>query len=254
MTEIVDGDYAGLHCANETATISLQRPARHNSLVPKLLTQLHRAFERCAADEEVRAILLRAEGPSFSTGGDLDGFLEHQGQIGAYADKLVGLLHDLMCLMLECPKPIVTHVDGQVCGGALGLAICADVLLVTEKASFTPYYVDVGFSPDGGWTAILPDLIGRQRASRVQHLNASIGPEEAVDWGLAAGSGSAADVDSILRSLCSFDAASQASTKRLLRPTNYRERLDAERHAFVKCIERPGVIDRLRRFQQGMLK
>jgi 2-(1,2-epoxy-1,2-dihydrophenyl)acetyl-CoA isomerase len=76
-------------------------------------------------------------------------------------------------------------VHGIVTGGSLGLVLASDMVLVAPEASFTPYYSIVGFSPDGGWTAMLPLLIGQKRASEILMLNRTITAEQAVQWELA---------------------------------------------------------------------
>jgi len=156
---------------NGVATVTLNRPERHNSLVPELLSHLLDALSASNRDPDVGIVVLRAAGQSFSTGGDLRGFLDHADHIRNYSEQLVGLLNQVIVAIYDCRAPVIVAVDGQVTGGALGLVLAADVVLVTERATFQPYYVDVGFSPDGGWTALLPGIIGQKRASAVQLLN-----------------------------------------------------------------------------------
>ena len=173
------------HVDGPVATLILNRPERHNSLTPALLEQLLAGLEGLRGQPEVKAVVLQASGRSFSTGGDLAGFAAHPDNIQAYADRLVGLLNQAMLAMIDLPAPIVAAVQGVVTGGALGLILATDIVLVTPEATFTPYYGVVGFSPDGGWTALLPELIGRQRAALVLMRNASISADQAVAWGLA---------------------------------------------------------------------
>jgi enoyl-CoA hydratase/carnithine racemase len=70
-------------------------------------------------------------------------------------------------------------------GGSMGLVLASDIILVSPNASFTPYYSVVGFSPDGGWTMILPKIIGQKRTAEILMLNETITAENAVNWGLA---------------------------------------------------------------------
>ena len=133
--------------------LTLNRPTRHNSLVPDLLRQLLDGLDRIAGLADLGAVVLEASGASFSTGGDLQGFADHLDTLPAYADEVVGLLHQTMLAMQDLPLPIVAAVQGPVSGGSLGLVLAADMVLVSGRASFTPYYSQVGFSPDGGWTA-----------------------------------------------------------------------------------------------------
>jgi enoyl-CoA hydratase/carnithine racemase len=167
------------------AILTLNRPARHNSLVPAFLGEILAALERIGAEPELRAVVLQANGRSFSTGGDLGGFDAHRDDLAAYARTIVGLLNEAILALVEMPQPVVAAVHGIVTGGSLGLVLGADVVLVTPEASFTPYYTVVGFSPDGGWTAMLPDVIGPRPAAEVLLRNLTIDAEQAVAWGLA---------------------------------------------------------------------
>jgi 2-(1,2-epoxy-1,2-dihydrophenyl)acetyl-CoA isomerase len=164
------------------ATLTLNRPERHNSLVPELLRELLGALREVA---EARALILQANGRSFSTGGDVRAFYEHRAEAEAYAREVVGLLNETIEALLQFPAPTIAAVNGLVTGGSIGLVLACDLVIVSERASFTPYYNIVGFSPDGGWTALLPNGIGYARAAESLLTNATISAQQAVDWGLA---------------------------------------------------------------------
>jgi enoyl-CoA hydratase/carnithine racemase len=222
------------------ATVILNRPDRHNSLVPAMLGELGDAIARCESQPGAGVLVLRAEGRSFSTGGDLRGFREHANDIEGYAHELVGLLNDTIVRLYDCRLPVIAVINGQVTGGALGFALASDVVLVTDRASFTPYYVEAGFSPDGGWTALLPDVIGRARATTVQLLNQTITPEQALDWGLATAYAESAGHEAAVTELCQQvlgkKPGSMACTRRLMRPRDLESRLERERAQFIEQI------------------
>ena len=219
------------------ATITLSRPERHNSLVPELLEDLLAAFGGVGND--TRVVVLAAEGRSFSTGGDVRAFFDTS-EPERYAREVVGLLNRVMLAMMRLPQPIVTAVHGIVTGGSLGLLLASDVVLVSPRVTITPWYSEVGFSPDGGWTALLPGLIGEKRTALILLRNESITAEEAVDWGLASDVVPAETIRDRAVTLASEIAAmkqgSTASIKRLL----FRDadvvaaRLEDERSAFVE--------------------
>ena len=165
-------------------TLTLNRPERHNSLVPELLEALIEKLDIIAASAKSLPVILTANGRSFSTGGDILGFYQNREDLVNYSTKLVGLLNATMLRMLKLPVPIIAAVHGIVTGGSLGLILAADILLLTPAASFTPYYGILGFSPDGGWTAILPAIIGLKRTSEVLMYNRTIHAEDALNWGL----------------------------------------------------------------------
>ncbi|MFG2087986.1 MULTISPECIES: enoyl-CoA hydratase/isomerase family protein [unclassified Spirillospora] len=263
------------------ATLTLDRPRRHNSLVPRLLTDLLTAVE--GLPDETRAVVLAAEGRSFSTGGDVRAFAERAGlpvegrpraplgtprsdeagdnagdeagdkALAEYADEIVGLLNRAVLALLRLEVPTVAAVHGPVTGGSLGLVLAADIVLAGPEASFAPWYTVVGFGPDGGWTALLPERIGRARATAVQLLNETIDAPTAVAWGLAHGLH-----DDVRRA--ARDTAAEltgrravAVAKRLLTPDldTVAARLEAERRAFVRQVTTPEAREGMIAFLSG---
>ncbi len=166
------------------AVLSLNRPQRHNALVPGLLTSLLQALgePQCLAAD---ALVLRAEGRSFSTGGDLLAFQQQRQRIGDYAHEVVGLLNEAILALYTHPAPVVCAVQGQVTGGSLGFLLASNHVLMHRKATITPWYAEVGFSPDGGWTAMLPAVIGRQKSRQWLASNASFDARTCLQLGIA---------------------------------------------------------------------
>ena len=167
--ELVLLDFVGT-----TAVVTLNRPQRHNSLVPALLREMLDVLAEVAADESVRALVLRANGRSFSTGGDALGFVQHADNMEPYAREIVGLLNQVILALIDLSVPVITAVHGIVTGGSLGFILGSDIVLVAPEASFAPFYSEVGPSPDGGWAVLLPLVIGPRRVAdpngRAGHL------------------------------------------------------------------------------------
>jgi len=232
--------------------ITLNRPNRHNSLVPPLLEQLSSAVADAQNDDSVRAVVLQANGRSFSTGADMQGFFDNMDNLESYADQLVGLLHRVILDLVELSCPVVAAVHGPVTGGSFGLVLASDIVLVTRSAAFTPYYSAVGFSPDGGWTAMLPSIIGVKRAAAVLIQNQSISATLAVDWGIAdhvVPSGVIrAEALQCAQQLTQKKAGSIAFTKRLLADNDLESRLEEERTLFVQQIKTPEARQGIRDF------
>jgi enoyl-CoA hydratase/carnithine racemase len=223
------------------AVLTLNRAERHNSLVPGFLAETLAAIETAGAQPDVRAVVLQANGRSFSTGGDVRGFYEHLHDLETYAGETVGLLNQVILAMIKLPVPIVAAVHGIVTGGSLGLLLGSDVVLVAPEASFTPYYSVVGFSPDGGWTALLPSIVGWKRAAEVLMRNQTITADQAVAWGLAS---HVVPADSIreealqaAQEMAAMKAGSVGHTKAALASGgDLAARLEAERARFVQQI------------------
>ncbi len=238
------------------AILTLNRPDRHNSLVPELLEELLGHVEQLASMPGLRAVLLRAHGRSFSTGGDLQGFADHLDRIQAYAAHLVGLLNRVILALLDLPAPMVAAVQGPVTGGSLGLVLAADIVLVSPEAAFTPYYSAVGFSPDGGWTALLPAVIGKRRAAEVLYCNHTIDARMAVNWGLASRLVPRGTLGEkalqVCRQISRGHPGSQIRTRALLRFDDLNTRLGSELDQFVAQIGEPDTQERMMSFLAGM--
>ncbi len=238
------------------ATVTLNRPQRHNSLIPPMLHDLCATFTQIGASTTIHAVVLNAAGRSFSTGGDVAGFAAHQNSIAEYAADIVGALNDCMLTMRALAQPIVAAVHGIVTGGSLGLVLASDIVLVTPQARFTPYYSVVGFSPDGGWTALLPQVIGRQRAAEILLTNGTISAENAVAWGLASRLVAAETIQSEAHAIAAKIATMKpGSIGRIKRQLNADDglaaRLEVERQQFVAQIQtdeaRDGIVAFLER-------
>jgi 2-(1,2-epoxy-1,2-dihydrophenyl)acetyl-CoA isomerase len=230
-----------LTIADGVARLTLNRPERHNSLVPDLIDSLNADIEGIAAADDVRAVVLQATGRSFSTGGDVAGFYAvPRGQRRAYADRLVGGLNHAIQALLHLPMPVIGRIHGPLTGGSLGFLLACDLAAITPQAFIQPYYTEVGFSPDGGWTALLPGRIGAQRAREIQLLNRRISATEAVQLGLATTLAEADVLDSIiegwLAALQAKQPGSIAHTKALL-ATDYAAALQAELQHFLAQID-----------------
>lgn len=230
------------HDADGVRTITLDRPARHNALVPDLLDQLVTAIETTAT--ELAAVVLAATSPSFSTGGDVAEFAARHGDERAtFATRMVGRLNNAILALMALPQPVIAAVHGPVTGGSLGLVLACDLVVVGPKAWFAPYYVDVGFSPDGGWTALLPARIGATRAGAVQLTNTRITPDEALAWGLAShlDEDPVATAHDLAHAIADKVATSVAATTALLTPDLdvVARALEREREQFVAQVTTP---------------
>ena len=241
-----------LDVTESAAVIRLNRPSRHNALVPELLTDLLDALGD-ARSRNARTVILAAEGRSFSTGGDLLGFWQHRDNIADYAQQLVGLLNQAVLSIYTHPAPVVCAVEGQVTGGSLGLLLAADRVIMMRGVSITPWYSEVGFSPDGGWTALLPDVIGRQQSLNWLCSNASVTAEECLDMGIAhelVSTDAFAAALAWAKQIAGMNKASIESTRSLLgrNTDDIRQGLEAERAAFVRQIQTLEAIDGIAKF------
>jgi 2-(1,2-epoxy-1,2-dihydrophenyl)acetyl-CoA isomerase len=231
-------------CAIEDgiARITLNRPRRHNALVPDLLSALIAVTSDLWGHDDLIAVVLGGAGRSFSTGGDVGGFHDvPRAERRDYAARIVGDLNRAILGLMSLPCPLIGRIHGPVTGGSLGLMLACDLVAMTPACFIAPYYTEVGFSPDGGWTALLPARIGERRVREIQLLNRHVVADEALALGLADSVSDDIDavVDGWVAALRAKSQASIRSTRKLLRPDlkAVAEGLEHERQAFLALID-----------------
>lgn len=146
---------------DRVARVTLNRPEQLNALSFKMREELAAAFDQCAADDGIRAVLVAGAGRAFCAGVDLaDGSFEEAPiesvevrTRGDFRSKLAGL-----------GKPTVAAVHGFCLGGGCEVALCCDLRVVAEDAQFGQPEINLGSTPAGGATQRLPRLIGAGRA------------------------------------------------------------------------------------------
>ena len=242
------------------ARVVLARPGMRNALVPELLGDFLAALREVGQSPDCAAVVLAADGPAFSIGGDMRRFQrERQSDLLAYSSRLVGKLNEAILALIDLPQPVVAAVHGVVTGGSIGLVLAADLAYLAPEAAFKAHYATAGFGPDGGWTALVGRLAGQCRAASALLLNRTIRAEEAVAWGLANEVVAAGELQeaaaAAARKIAAYPAGTMRAVKTLLRRD--RERLaadlEAERCRFLELIAtsqaQAGVDDFLRRFK-----
>ena len=164
------------------ATVTLNRAEVHNAFNDTVIADLTGTLRRLGDDDKVRAVVLRAEGKSFSAGADL-GWMQRMANYG-HAENLAdaGALAELMRVLNFLPKPTVARVQGAAFGG-VGLVACCDIAIASDAASFSLSEVRLGLIP----AVISPYVVAAigERAVRRYFLTAErFGADEALRIGL----------------------------------------------------------------------
>lgn len=165
------------------------RPERYNTITPELREELSAAIDAADADNEVRVILLRAEGKAFCAGYELEGSTQAQAAEGArervwdsVADyRMISRYVDTYMKLWYAAKPVVAAVQGWCIGGGTDMVLCADIIVAGEGASF-------GYPPSRVWgtptTAMWVYRMGLEKAKRYLLTGDEIKAPEAARIGL----------------------------------------------------------------------
>ncbi|WP_299404069.1 crotonase/enoyl-CoA hydratase family protein [uncultured Roseobacter sp.] len=171
--------------ARGVATLTLNRPEKHNAMSAQMLAELTEAASLLGADTAVRVVVLTGAGKSFCAGGDL-AWMQAQREMdaetrSAEARKLATMLGALNSL----PKPLIGAVQGNAFGGGVGMACVCDVAIAVEGAKFGFTETRLGIIPATIGPYVLARM-GEGRARRVFMSARIFGAAEAVDLGILA--------------------------------------------------------------------
>lgn len=166
------------------ATVRLNRPAQYNALNDEMAEELLEAARRVHRDPAIRALVLTGTGPAFCAGGDIKAFVAAGDGVPEFIESVVAPFHQFVTAMVRLGKPTVAAVNGAAAGAGFSLAMCCDLVLAAQGASFVSAYSKIGASPDGSMTYFLPRTIGPRRALELCLTNRVLSAEEALDWGL----------------------------------------------------------------------
>jgi methylglutaconyl-CoA hydratase len=133
--------------ANRIATISLNRPEKRNAFNPGLVSSLTEALLRASDDEQVKVIILKAEGNVFSAGADLAYLQQLQNNTHEENVKDSENLKTLFTTIYYLPKVVIAQVEGHAIAGGCGLATVCDITFAVPEASFGYTEVKLGFVP-----------------------------------------------------------------------------------------------------------
>lgn len=174
--------------------LTLNNPTRHNAQTPAMWDELTRAGAALRDEAEVKVLVVRGAGPSFSSGLDLgestgDGFLarmasapESQSQ-GVVAE--VEQFQRAFTWMREAPYISIAAVHGAAFGAGFQLALACDIRIVASDARLGLREARLGVLPDLGATAVLPGLIGAERALDLVLTSREFSGDDAAAWGIA---------------------------------------------------------------------
>lgn len=223
------------------ATITLNRPADFNALDAPTTERLLDVVVDCAADSDVRAVLITGAGRAFCGGGDVKAMAASlDSDPSVFLKRLTVYLHATIAEIARMPKPVIAAVNGPAAGAGFSLAVACDLALASTQARFVMAYTRIGLCPDGSATYTLPRLIGWRNALDLMLTNRALDAEDALRLGLVNAVYPEAELQARARELAlqlaQGPADAIAETKRLVRQgrTDLESQMEEERQAIAR--------------------
>jgi methylglutaconyl-CoA hydratase len=167
------------------ATLTLNRPDKHNAMSARMIAELTQAAADLGADPAVRVVVLTGAGKSFCAGGDLGWMQEQMAADPETRAREAGKLAHMLQALNTMPKPLIGALQGNAFGGGVGMASVCDIAIGVDHLRMGLTETRLGIIP----ATIGPYVIARMGEGRARRvfMNARLFPAaEAVELGLLA--------------------------------------------------------------------
>jgi len=169
---------------NGVATIEIARPEKKNALTIAMYQAMADALRAATADAAVRAVLITGQPGIFTSGNDLEDFMQRPpGQGGSNTQD--SPVFQFMRALLDCDKPVVAAVTGAAIGIGTTMLLHCDFVYVSDEARLAMPFVGLGLVPEFASSLLVPQLMGQRRAAERLMLGDPFTPEQAVEGGIA---------------------------------------------------------------------
>lgn len=165
-----------LECKGGVATLTLDRPPV-NVLDVATMMELSQALNEVRDDPDVSVLLLTGAGRAFCAGVSVEDHTADQ------VEAMLDAFHSMLIQLMELPCVVVAGVNGAALGGGCELLLAADIVLARAGAKIGQPEIQLGVFPPVA-AALLPRLIGRQRAMDLILSGRTLKAEEALAMGL----------------------------------------------------------------------
>jgi len=170
------------HDGASWAEITLNRPEKGNALHLPMLEHLAAIASRIEPDRSLRAVVIRARGRFFCTGGAIEAW----GALSPDEMACDWILPGIQAFerIASLPQPVIAVLSGHTLGGGLELALAADLRIALRSAKLGAPEVTLGMI--SGWMGVsrLAETIGVARARHMTLLGLPIPAAQALEWGL----------------------------------------------------------------------
>ena len=240
---------------NGVATIEIARPEKKNALTQAMYSAMADALVAAQADPAVRAVLITGQPGCFTSGNDLEDFMQRPPTMGdgAPMSPVTRFMHTL----LDFDKPVIAAVTGAAVGIGTTMLPHCDLVYVSDEARLAMPFVSLGLVPEYASSLLVPALIGHVKAAEKLMLGEPFTGSDAVDCGIANAVLPATEVVGHARRMAErFNALPPSAvreTKRLMREplkARIREAMATENALFAQRLRSPEATEAFQAFFQ----
>jgi enoyl-CoA hydratase/carnithine racemase len=172
-TAVVDG----------VATIEIARPEKKNALTQAMYSAMADALNAARENPQVRAVLITGQPGVFTSGNDIEDFMQRPP--GQGSDAMDAPVFRFMLSLLDCDKPVVAAVTGAAIGIGTTMLLHCDLVYVSDEARLAMPFTSLGLVPEFASSLLVPELMGHRRAAEKLLYGDPFTGEQAVECGIA---------------------------------------------------------------------
>jgi enoyl-CoA hydratase/carnithine racemase len=197
------------------ATITNDNPDKHNAFDDDMDLALFDVFGELKAHPEVRAVIWRGEGKSFSSGRDVGSIGNLKVELSHH--ELMRRGHRGIQQVWDLDAPIIVACKGWVMGGSFQRALLCDIRVAAEGTRFRLPEVTYGVIPDTGGVAVLYEMCGHGIVSDMVLTGRILSADEALAHGIVSRVVPADELDATVQEIAQQIASSPAVTVKMAR-------------------------------------
>lgn len=189
-TEVIHYREARLSIEDGIAVFSHEAAKARNALSMDMRQDYAQMLDRVEVDRSIRVLVITGSGGSFCAGGDIKSLKERLGSTDAELNSPIAMrrrmktLHGWLARLRNLEIPVIAAVDGPAYGAGFAIALLADFVLASSRATFCMSFAKIGLVPDSGAMYTLPRVVGLQKAKELLFTARRVSANEALELGI----------------------------------------------------------------------
>ncbi|WP_439273432.1 crotonase/enoyl-CoA hydratase family protein [Pseudochrobactrum sp. HB0163] len=232
-------DFLQIEHQDGVQIIRLNRPEKKNAITRDMYQGIAQALKNADSNEAIRVSVIFGQPDAFSSGNDMQDFMNAALSQGSLGGEIIDFLH----ILAQTRKPLISGVDGLAIGVGTTLNLHCDLTFATPRSIFHTPFVDLGLIPEAGSSLLGPKIMGYQRAFGLLAMGEAMTAEQAlaagIVWRVVAEDQLEAEVLKMAQKLAARPPVALQLTRDLLRssPEPLTDRIDREAQIFAERLK-----------------
>ena len=166
------------------AYLTLNDPENKNPVTVEIMADLCECLNYCEREDDIRAIVIRGAGGSFSAGGNVKAMKERLDKGINASREGIRAGGEFIMRLRNIPKPTIAYIEGAAAGVGMSIAMACDFSIAAENTTMVFAFVNIAYCPDGGITNMLSQAVSPAKATELLMGGRKFTAKDAAEWGL----------------------------------------------------------------------